>query len=114
MSSHNTTALVRSCRLVLEMMILTPLGDADSMTTFIATCLTRTNSPLPPLSSHLTNINWLPRLEDRMSGHHSCLVWRARPQSCVGQLLARCVFIERSHVDLKRGETTCKSLVDMK
>ena len=48
-----------------------------------------------------------------MSGHYSCLVWRARPQSVVGQWLARCVSIERCHVDLKRGETTCKSLVNM-
>ena len=30
-----------------------------------------------------------------------------------GQLLARCALIDRFHVDLKRGETTCKSLVDM-
>ena len=48
-----------------------------------------------------------------MSGHYSCLFWRARVQSIAGQLLARHVFIERSHADLKRGERTCKSLVDM-
>ena len=65
------------------------------------------------VSSHLTNINWVPRLEDRMSGHYSCLVCRAHIQSSVSQLLLRCVFIERSHVDVKRGETACKSLVDM-
>ena len=48
-----------------------------------------------------------------MSGHYSCLFWRARCPSIAGQLLARHVFIERCHVDLKRGETTCKSLVGM-
>ena len=109
-SSHDTAALVRSCRLVLEMMILTLLGDADSMTTFIATCLMLTNGPTAPclVSSYQY------QLAPSMSGHYSSLVCRARLQSIVGRWLARCVFIERSDVDLKRGETTCKSLVHMK
>ena len=47
-----------------------------------------------------------------MSGHYSYLVCRARFQS-MGQLLARCVLIDRCHVDLKRGDTTYRSLVDM-
>ena len=36
---------------------------------------------LLPVSSHHTNISWLPHLADRISGHYSCLVCRARFQS---------------------------------
>ena len=104
---------MRSCRLVLETKILTLLGDADSMTTFIATCLMHSNGPSAPCltSPYQYYLASSPRGSDLwallMLGLSSTLSinW--------GQLLARCVLIERSHVDLKRGETTCESLVDM-
>ena len=113
-SSYNTAALMRSCRLVLETMILKLLGDADSVTTFIETCLMRTNGPYTPclIISYQYQLAPSPRRSDVWALLMLGLV-SVPSINCGSILLAHCVFIERSHVDLKCGETTCKSLVDM-
>ena len=102
-SSWNTAALMRSCRLVLQMMILTLLRDADSMTTSISTCLMRVNGP-SFISSNQCQLAPLLRGSDIWAllklGLSSTL-------SINGvNLLERCVLTDRFHVDLKRGSLT--------
>ena len=92
---------VSSCRLVLEMVILTLLRDADSMTTSIATCLMRMSGPSAPCLISSDQYQFTHAWSVEHSFNHWC------------QLLARCVLIDRFHVDLERGGTTYKSLVDM-
>ena len=64
--ADSTAALMRSCRLVLEMMILTLLEDADFVTTSIAACLTRMKGPSAPclISSNQCQLAPSPRGSD--------------------------------------------------
>ena len=77
--TRNTADLMRSCRLVLEMLILTLLRDADFMTTSITTCLMRMSGPSAPcvVSSNQYQVAPSPRGSDvwalRMLGLASTL-----------------------------------------
>ena len=91
---------MRSCRLVLEMMILA----------LEKCCLMRMNGPSAPclITSNQYQLAPSPRGSDVWA-----LLMLGRAFNQWGQLLARCVLIDRCHVELKRGDTTYKCLVDM-
>ena len=113
MSSHNTAALVRFCRLVLEMMILTLLGDADSMTTFIEACRMRTNSPSAPSLFSYYQHQWA--LSPRRSDVWALLMLgRSSTPSINCGSMARMLCVHRTFPRRPQAyETTCKSLVDV-